>query len=133
MVEDCRKFVARNHSPGHSHQHIENVKFKRRHLDRSPSHENFAALWLQLDIADFDRRIYRNWLLSSSPQHGPYSGEQFMGPQRLRNIIVGACVQASYAIEFIVARRQHDHRYRTPLSQPLQNMKSIQDWEHDVE
>ena len=133
MVEDRRKFIARDHSPGHSHEDIENVKLERCHLDWSPSHENFPAVWLQLDIANLDRRIYRNWPLSSSPQHGSDSGEQFMRSQRLRNIVVGACVQTSYAIAFVVACRQHDYGHRAPLSQPLQNMKSIQDREHDVE
>jgi hypothetical protein len=56
-----------------------------------------------------------------------------MRPQRLRNVVVRASVQAGDALGFIIACREHNHRHHGPLAEPLKNVKSIQDRKHHVQ
>jgi hypothetical protein len=64
---------------------------------------------------------------------GPNAGKQFGEGERLGEIVVGAGVEAFYAVFDLVAGCQHD-RWRADLRgpQPLYQLDAAQAWEHPV-
>ena len=47
---------------------------------------------------------------TDAPQNGANARHQFRGRKGLRDVIVGAGVEAAYPIALLAARRQHDDR-----------------------
>ncbi|MNT24642.1 hypothetical protein D3C72_1601270 [compost metagenome] len=63
--------------------------------------------------ADLLRLVRRHvrWHGMTAAQHAAYARQQFARLERFRQVIVGAHFQAQDAVQRLIARRQHDHRY----------------------
>src|SRR4051794_31143691 len=60
--------------------------------------------------------------LLCTPEKRVDSGEQFLSPERLRQVIIGTGPEASYLVRLRGLRRQHQHRNVADLSDPLEHL-----------
>jgi hypothetical protein len=67
-----------------------------------------------------------------SAQDCAYPGVEFFGVKGLWEIVIGADLQAVYAVAPLPSCRQHQHRHFRVLAKPLQDFKPIEAGQHDI-
>ncbi len=68
-----------------------------------------------------------------APQHGADARQQFTRVEGLGHVVVGAELEPDDAVDFLAARRQHDHRRSGGLVQPLADRQAVFPRHHVVE
>ena len=71
--------------------------------------------------------------MAGAAQHRADARQQFLGAERLGQIIVGAGVEPGHAVGLADARGQHDHRRGAALAKLSQHFEAIQHGQHHVE
>ena len=69
----------------------------------------------------------------NAPQRGADPGEQLLGVERLRHVVVGAGVERAHLLRLVVARGQHDHGDLAERPQPAQHVEAVEVGEAEVE
>ena len=68
-----------------------------------------------------------------APQHGTNPSDDLAWRERLRDVVVGAQIQADDAVRFLSAGGQHDDRHARDASQPREHLQPVDPREHEVE
>ena len=69
-----------------------------------------------------------------APQQGAHAGQQFLHPERLRQVVVGAAVDRVDLLRPAVPRGQDEYRHCAPVRPPaLQDLDAIELWQSEVE
>ena len=79
------------------------------------------------------RRCRRRIAGRRVPQCDPEAGLQFLHPERLGDVVVGAAVEREHFAFLAVERGQHDHWHVGPLSEPLADLDTVDVREPKVE
>jgi len=66
-------------------------------------------------------------------QHGADARQQFFGGKGLVEVVVGAGVEASYAVLVGGSRGKHDDRFQAALAQLAQDFEAVEHREHHVQ
>src|SRR5262245_9085120 len=78
-------------------------------VDRSPVERDEATAQVDLEIARADDR--RGGVAAvAPPEGGPQTGEHFLDPEGLRDVVVGPRVQRRHLVGLAVPDREHDDR-----------------------
>jgi len=98
------------HFPGMLDEHTEQIIFFRRKLNLliadfdDPTHE------VHRQVAATKHRAFSTHLQLMS-QRCPNSGEQFLGSERLRHVIVGTKIKRLHLAGLVATTRQHNNRH----------------------
>ena len=58
-------------------------------------------------------------------QRRAYTRQQFLGPERFRDVIVGARIERAHLVAFSTSGRQHDDRDRQALTNPAAHLDPV--------
>ena len=99
------------HLAGMDRELFEDVVFLRRQLHRLAVPLDQPAHQVDLERAAGERPV-RALLLQAVTQRGPQARHQFLGPERLGDVIVGAEIESRHLGRLVAAARQHDDGHR---------------------
>ena len=97
------------HLAGVLHQHTQQFVLLRRQLDLTVADLDDAAHQIDRKIAGAEHRALA-MDLQLMPQRRAHAGEQFIHPERFRQIVVGAEIERLHLARLIAAARQHHDR-----------------------
>ena len=101
-----RDLLARYDPPRGTDQQFENVKLQRREIDHPSFRPHLAGLHIDLKVAKgFDGLVGAAFQPARPPQHCSNPCQQFIGIERLRQIIIRAGIQTQNPILPMYARR----------------------------
>ena len=122
---------AREHAARPAHERLEQRELLRRELDLGVAAPDAPRGRVEAQVAD---REHRRPLGRAAPGERPQPGEQLGERERLRQVVVGAGVEAADAILDRVARGQHQHRRPDAVrAQPAADLDAVHAGEHQVE
>ena len=122
----------REGASGIPHQVLEERKLARAQRDRAVSTPHFARQRIEEQISH--PQLCRTRPECRAPQQCAHTRQQLLGVERLRQVVVGAGLQARYAIGDTTARCEHQHRSRDPASAELRgNLQPIAARKTEVE
>jgi hypothetical protein len=79
-------------------------------LDVGASNADFAAQPVELEVAD-GKAVGRRGLLLRATQDGAHARDQLLRAERLRQVVVGAELEADDLVGLVNAGSEHDDRY----------------------
>jgi hypothetical protein len=68
-----------------------------------------------------------------APQKRLYAASELADRERLRDVVVGAELEAEHLVELVVASGQHDDRHLALGAQALANLEPVELRQHDVQ
>ena len=71
--------------------------------------------------------------MGHAAQRGADAGEQLLGVERLRDVVVGAGVERAHLLRLLVAGGQHDHGHVAERAQAAQHVEPVEVGEAEVE
>src|SRR5438309_782403 len=72
-------------------------------------------------------------LPGAAPENGSHPGHGLAWVEGLREVVVGADLEARDLVEIVVARRQHQHGQRARLANPPADLDPVEVGEHQVQ
>ena len=101
----------RQHAPRIAHQQREQLEFLRRESNFLVAAQHAAAVVIDREIAELQSAPGHLVLGKHTAQRDANAREQFLGTERLGDVIVGADVEHRDFVRLAAARRQHDDRH----------------------
>src|SRR5690349_12214918 len=111
-------------------EHAEQVELDRREVHGLPVARDLARLEVDLQLPDAHSRLT---LLTHPAQRSPKTSEELVGPERLRDVVVGSGVQGPDLLSLVADRREHDDRQAAPAADLLADLHSRPVREDQVE
>jgi hypothetical protein len=68
-----------------------------------------------------------------APDRGPHPGQQFLDPERLGHVVIGAGVERLHLVHAVGPAGQHDDRGLGPAAQPLDHLHPVQVGQAEIE
>ena len=129
--------VTRDHAAGGLQQHVEQIEFDGREVDHGPRASRDPSALVDRHIIDHEAigaaRLDGRRVGPRAAQDGLDPRAQFAGIERLRQVVVGAHLQAQDPILLVAARRQHQDRRARRRADAPEDFKSPDVGQHHVE
>ena len=119
---------------GIARQVCEQVELPGGQLYRCPAHRDRSRGDVNENRADGHRRRHRGRIARRRvPERDPEAGLQFLHPEGLGDVVVGATVESEHLALLAVESGKDDHRHVRPLPQPPADLDAVDVGETEVE